>query len=101
MQVRAALDAALGAVELHLLLQTLLASMHAMSPPPLTALAVSLWLVHALTAAIGGGWGGADAAQWALQASLQSIGVVLRGGGGRLPKAQSEAVLVAAFEPCP
>ena len=101
-EVRAALDGAMAASELHLVLQRLLGTLHGLRPPPLVALAATLWLVHALTAAVSGGWGGADAAHWALQGALHSLGLVLGGGGGggssRAAKAQSEAVLEASLE---
>jgi hypothetical protein len=104
-EVRDALDGAMAASELHLVLQRLLGTLHGLRPPPLIALAATLWLVHALTAAVSGGWGGADAAHWALQGALQSMGLVLGGGGGgggggssRAAKAQSEAVLEASLE---
>ena len=76
-EVRSALDAALAATELHVALEALLGTLHSVVPLPLTALAATLWLVQALTAAVGGGWGSADATQWALEAALRATGAVL------------------------
>ena len=98
-EARAAVDDALRSSLLHEALQTQLASLPLVSPPPLGAICSLLRLLRALTRSVGasGVWASQAAAQWALNAALQSIRLAASAATVS-SKAAREGLLEAALE---
>ena len=101
LEARTALDAALRAALLDSVLQTQLASLPLVRPPPLGAICSLLRLLRALTRSVGGTslWGSDAAATWALSAALQSISLAADAQhSASATRAEREGVLEAALE---